>query len=75
MIIRSYKKFDRRRIYMATKLNQKTSIDEILIDEIERSSTNDWNELCDACSSLIKESGMTDDEIDSIVSKVKNGTI
>ena len=60
---------------MATKLNQKTSIDEILIDEIERSSTNDWNELCDACSSLIKESGMTDDEIDSIVSKVKNGTI
>ena len=28
------------------KLKEKVSIEEILIDEIENSSTNDWDELC-----------------------------
>lgn len=60
---------------MANKVNQKTSLEELLIDEIENSSSNDWNELCDACSSLIKESGMTNEDIDDIVMKVKNGAI
>ncbi len=60
---------------MANKVNQKNSIEELLIDEIENSSSNDWNELCDACSSLIKEVGMTDKDIDDIVIKVKNGVL
>ena len=60
---------------MAKKLNQKPSIEELVIDEIEHSSSNDWNDLCDACSSLIKEDGMTDKDIDEIVMKVKNGII
>ncbi len=37
--------------------------------------TNDWNELCDACSSLMDEAKMTDSDIDDIVMKVKNGAI
>lgn len=60
---------------MANKLNQKTSIEKLLIDEIENSSNNDWNELCNACSSLIEKSGMTDTDIDNIVKKVKSGAM
>lgn len=60
---------------MANKVNQKTSIEELLINEIENSSNNDWNELCDVCSSLIEEVGMTHEDIDNIVMKVKNGAI
>lgn len=60
---------------MANKLNQKTSIEELLIDEIENSSNNDWNGLCDECSSLIDKAGMTEEDIDCIVAKVKNGTV
>lgn len=74
MIIRGFKKYNRRRIFMANKLNQKT-IEELFIDEIENSSNNDWDELCNACSSLIKEANMTDSDIDSIIEKVKNGAI
>lgn len=57
------------------KINQEISIEELLIDEIQNSSTNDWDELCDACSSLVKDAGMTDSDIDMIVEKVKNGAI
>lgn len=57
------------------KLNKNISIDDLIIDEIENSSTNDWDELCNACSSLIKEAKMTDEDIDEITKKVKNGTI
>ncbi len=60
---------------MANKINQKISVEEILIDEIENSSNNDWNELCDTCSSLIEKSGMTNSDIDNIVAKVKAGNI
>lgn len=56
-------------------LKEKVSVEEILIEEIENSSNNDWDELCNACSSLIKDAGMTDEDIDNIVKKVKNGTI
>lgn len=55
------------------KLNKNISVEDILIDEIENSSTNDWDELCNACSSLIKEANMTNEDIDKIVKKVKNG--
>lgn len=74
MIINGFKKYNRRRIFMANKLNQKT-IEELLIDEIENSSSNDWDELCDACSSLVKEANMTNEDIDTIVAKVKNGVL
>lgn len=60
---------------MANKLNQKVFVEDLLIDEIENSSNNDWDTLCDTCSSLIKETGMTDSDIDDIVAKVKNGVI
>ena len=56
------------------KLNKSISVEDMLIDEIENSSTNDWDELCNACSSLIKDAKMTDADIDKIVKKVKNGT-
>lgn len=57
------------------KLKEKVSLKEILIDEIENSSNNDWDELCNACSSLIKDAKMTDEDIDYIVMKVKKGII
>ena len=75
MKIRKFKEFSKRRRYVMAKLKEKISIEEILIDEIENSSTNDWDELCNACSSLIKDAKMTDKDIDNIVKKVKNGTI
>lgn len=56
------------------KLKENVSLEEILIDEIENSSNNDWDELCDACSSLITAAKMTNTDIDKIVKKVKNGT-
>ena len=55
------------------KLNKSISVEDMLIDEIENSSTNDWDELCNACSSLIKEANMSNEDIDEIVKKVKNG--
>ena len=60
---------------VANKLNQKTSIEELLIDEIEYNSDNDWDKLCDDCSSLIEKANMTEKDIDDIVKKVKNGII
>ena len=60
---------------MANKLNQKTSIEELLIDEIKYNSDNDWDKLCDDCSSLIEKANMTEKDIDDIVKKVKNGII
>ena len=60
---------------MANKLNQKTSIEELLIDEIEYNSDNDWDKLCDDCSSLIEKANMTEKDIDDIVKKVKTGMI
>ena len=56
------------------KLKENISLEEIFIDEVENSSSNDWDELCNACSYLIKDAKMTDADIDKIVKKVKNGT-
>ena len=56
------------------KLKENISLEEIFIDEVKNSSSNDWDELCNACSSLIKDAKMTDADIDKIVKKVKNGT-
>ena len=60
---------------MVNQINEKVSLQDLLIDEIDRRATNDWDELCDACSSLVQEAKMTDEDIDSIVKKVKDGTI
>lgn len=60
---------------MANILSQKVLVEDLLLDEIENSSSNDWDTLCDTCSSLIKETGMTDSDIDNIVAKVKNGAV
>lgn len=60
---------------MVNQINEKISLQDLLIDEIDRRATNDWDELCDACSSLVQEAKMTDEDIDSIVKKVKDGTI
>ena len=57
------------------KLKENISLEEIFIDDIENSSNNNWDELCNACSSLIKDAKMTNQDIDQIVEKVKNGTI
>ena len=75
MKITRFKKFIRRRRYVMAKLKENISLEEIFIDEIENSSSNDWDELCNACSSLIKDAKMTNQDIDKIVEKVKNGTI
>lgn len=32
---------------------------------------NEWNKLCEECSSLIKESKMTEEDIDEIVKQSK----
>lgn len=74
MIIKGFKKSKIRRTYVMAKLKEKISVEEI-IDEIENSSTNDWDELCNACSSLIKDAKMTDEDIDNIVKKVKSGSL
>lgn len=57
------------------KPNQKLSVENIIIDEIDKNSSNDWDKLCDVCSSLIKDVKMTDEEIDKIVDASKNGDI
>ena len=57
------------------KSNTNISIENLILNEIENSSTNDWDELCNACSSLIIEANMTEEDIDEIVDKVKNVAI
>lgn len=76
MIIKGFRKNNYRgRMNMVNKVGNKISLKEILINEIDNSSTNDWNELCSTCSSLIEKSGMTETDIDNIVMKVKKGTM
>lgn len=58
---------------MKNNVKENISVKDLLIEEIEETSSNDWNRLCDICSSLIKEAGMTEKDIDKIVEKVKKG--
>lgn len=64
-LIQGYKKYNRRKVYME-KIKAKD-----LLNELLQESTNDWNELCTSCRTLIKDAQMTDEEIDEIVEKVK----
>lgn len=42
-----------------------------LMDLIEKDSINNWDDLCNKCSSLVKDAGMTNQEIDEIVKQCK----
>lgn len=42
-----------------------------IADLIEKETTNNWDDLCNKCSSLIKDAGLTNQEIDEIVKKCK----
>ncbi|MBR3003272.1 MAG: hypothetical protein IKF38_06970 [Clostridia bacterium] len=57
------------------KIKEKIALEKLLLDKIDNSSTNDWDELCNACSSLVKEANMSNEDIDAIVDKVKKGAI
>lgn len=63
--IRGYKYYNRRKVYM------KSVKAKDLMNELLQKATNDWNELCTSCRTLIKEARMTDEEIDEIVERVK----
>ena len=64
-IIRSFKNYDRRVVYMK-KVDTKD-----LLKELLENSTNDWTELCKNCSTLIEKAQMTNEDIDRIVESVK----
>ena len=68
MEIKGVKKYERRIVFML-------NIKEVLKSDVDDSAYNEWNDLCNKCSSIVAEAGMTDDDIDNIVRKVKNGTI
>ncbi len=42
-----------------------------LFDMLLEKSSNDWNELCTSCTTLIKEAKMSNEDIDEIVERVK----
>lgn len=42
-----------------------------LINMLVEQSSNDWDELCDNCTTLIKEAKMTNEDIDEIVERVR----
>lgn len=41
------------------------------IKVIDNNSSNDWDDLCNKCTSLVKEAGITDKRINEIVKKCK----
>lgn len=70
MKIKGYMKLkDGRRLKML-KTTHKTKMDYI-IDIVENNSSNNWDDLCNKCSSLIKDAKMTDNDIDRIVNRSK----
>lgn len=68
--IKGFKKYIRRR-YIMTKTKQDISIVDLFVEEINNSSNDDWDELCNECSSLIKKAKMTNKDIDVIVKSSK----
>lgn len=72
MKITSYRKnLGGRRFYM-NKVAQRKEKDYI-VDIIENTSSNDWEDLCKKCSSIISDASMTEKDIDRIVNKCKKG--
>ena len=70
MNISHYKKIEKGRRFYMIKTSHKEKIDYI-VDIVESNSSNDWDELCNKCSSLIKDAHMTDIEIERIVKESK----
>ena len=70
MKINHYKKIKKGRRFYMIKTSHKAEID-YMIDLIENNSSNDWDELCNKCSSLIKDAKMSDKDIERIVKKSK----
>ena len=70
MKIKGNNKNKKRRRFHMIKTKQKSKMD-YMIDFVENNSSNDWNELCDKCSSLIKDAKMTDADINRIVKDSK----
>lgn len=68
-IIKGIKKSNRREKYMEKVLN-KSNVKNLINMLVEQSS-NDWDELCDNCTTLIKEAKMTNEDIDEIVERVR----
>ena len=69
-IIKRYKKIKDGRRYIMDKKTQEINVKAIL-DIIENDSSNSWDNLCEKCSSLVKDAQMTEEEIDAIVRKCK----
>lgn len=47
----------------------------LIIDKIENDSSNDWDELCKKCSSLMSEANLSHSDIDRIVEEAKSKLI
>lgn len=52
------------------KTTQKINVKDI-VDIVDNNSSNEWDDLCNKCSSIIRESGITDAEINKIINKSK----
>ncbi len=63
-------KKNKRRERNMEKVKAQSSIQELFNTLIEQSS-NDWNELCENCTTLIKEAKMSNEDIDEIVERVR----
>lgn len=44
-----------------------------MFDIIENNSSNDWEDLCKKCSSIISDAKMTEKDIDRIINRCKKG--
>lgn len=67
--IKGIKKGGKGKIYME-KVKMKSNT-KALFDMLIEQSSNDWNELCESCTALIKEAKMSNEDIDKIVERVK----
>lgn len=52
------------------KIKMKSNTKELFNMLLEQSS-NDWDELCTSCTTLIKEAKMSNEDIDKIVERVR----
>ena len=52
------------------KIKMKSNTKELFNMLLEQSS-NDWDELCTSCTTLIKEAKMRNEDIDKIVERVR----
>ena len=70
MNIKGFKKIKKRKRYIMNKSLKDIDMSN-LMNLIEKDSINNWDDLCNKCSSLVKDAGMTNQEIDEIVKQCK----